>query len=390
MSRPAVVLGVRLAGLALVRSLGRAGVRVVGVALDEYDYGLRSRYLAGRLVIQGGDQKERDQRLLAALREVAGEGRVVLVPERDSYLELVLRCWDELQGIADMPLPSDPEIARRLARKDLLPAEAARAGVPAPTTIVPEAEDDVVGASLQPPFLVKPVDSESYSARFGRKVALAANHADAQAAWREAQAAGFATVLQEYIPDSHERVFSLATYIGRAGEPLGSVVGRKVRQTPPRFGSSTVFEVRFEPRPFELGVQLLRSVGYQGFAHIEFAYDHRDGDYKLLEVNTRLPIWGGILLTPRFDVGGVAYDDLCGRPTAPLGVFREEATWVYGPKDLALAFELARRRQLGLGEFARPYRRRRKIRAVIRADDWGPALALARWAGASAVSRLSR
>ena len=164
-------------------------------------------------------------------------------------------------------------------------------------------------------------------------------------------------MLQEYIPDSHARVFSLATYIGRSGEPLGSVVGRKVRQTPPRFGSSTVFEVRFEPRVLELGLQLLRCAGYRGFAHIEFAYDARDDEYKLLEVNTRLPIWGGIALTPRFDLGRVAYDDLCGRPAAPLGVLRDGATWVYGPKDAALAVQLARRGR------ARPSRLRAPVPA---------------------------
>jgi D-aspartate ligase len=389
-SRPAVVLGVRLAGLALARSLGRAGIPVAGVALDEHDYGLRSRYLTSRIAIRGQDQEEREQRLLAALREIAGAGRAVLVPERDSYLELVLRRWDEIQAVADVPLPPDPEVARRLARKDLLPREAAEAGVPAPATVVPETEDDVGRAPLRPPFLVKPVDSESYAVAFGRKAVLAGDHAEARAAWRSAQAAGFATVLQEYIPDSHARVFSLATYIGQSGEPLGSVVGRKVRQTPPRFGSSTVFEVRFEPRVLELGLQLLQAVEYRGFAHIEFAYDARDDAYKLLEVNARLPIWGGIVLTPRFDLGRVAYDDLCDRPTAPLGVLREEATWVYGPKDAALAVQLALRGELGLRDFVRPYRRRTKVRAVASADDWRPALALARWAGASAAAKLTR
>ena len=314
----------------------------------------------------------------------------MLVPERDSYLELVLRRWDELQGVADLPLPPDPEVARRLARKDLLPQEAASAGVPAPATVVPETEDDVGSTPLPLPFLVKPVDSESYAVAFGRKAVLARDRDEARAAWRSARAAGFATVLQEYIPDSHERVFSLATYIARSGEPLGSVVGRKVRQSPPRFGSSTVFEVLFEPRVLELGLQLLPSAGYRGFAHIEFAYDARDGEFKLLEVNTRLPIWGGIALTPRFDLGRVAYDDLCGRQAAPLGVLREETTWVYGPKDAAVAVQLARRGELGLRDFARPYLRGRRVGAVASADDWAPALALARWAGATAAAKLTR
>ena len=41
--RPAVVFGLLHAGLALVRSLGREGIPVEGVALNRYEFGLRSR-----------------------------------------------------------------------------------------------------------------------------------------------------------------------------------------------------------------------------------------------------------------------------------------------------------------------------------------------------------
>ena len=66
--RPAVIFGQLHAGLALDRALGRDGVTVHGLALDEHEFGLRSRYLASKQVVHS------DEQVLAALQAL---------PERD-------------------------------------------------------------------------------------------------------------------------------------------------------------------------------------------------------------------------------------------------------------------------------------------------------------------
>jgi D-aspartate ligase len=374
-TRPVLVLGLLPAGLAAVRSLGRAGVPVHGGVFRRNEFGLRSRFLRSRCVATDGGQEERDGRMLAFLRALAHEERVVLVPERDENVDFVLRHWDEVRMHADVPLPADPEAVRRLRRKDLLPLVAAEAGVAAPTTIAVESEAELGGNSLTPPFLLKPVEGQEYALTFGHKAAIAASATEALSLWREAKGKGFDLVVQELIPDSHEHVFSLFTYIGREGEALASVVGRKVRQGPLRFGTSAVFESRFEPGVLDLGLRLLRSVGYRGFAHVEFAQDPRDGVYKVLEVNTRLPVWAGIAMNRPFDVIRVAYDDLCGRNVEPLGVLQENLTWVYLAKDLWVSAQMAKRRELSLRAFLSQHVRTGKVGAVFAVDDPLPALA---------------
>src|SRR5262245_25925083 len=126
--RPVVVFGLLHAGLALVRTLGRDGVPVDGIALRAHEFGLRSRYLRRRRVANNDDE------VLEALRAAAEQGRPVLFPERDENVEVVLRRWDDIRELADVPLPDDSEITRRLRRKDLLPQVAAEAGVSAPGT----------------------------------------------------------------------------------------------------------------------------------------------------------------------------------------------------------------------------------------------------------------
>jgi predicted ATP-grasp superfamily ATP-dependent carboligase len=233
----------------------------------------------------------------------------------------------------------------------------------------------VRNAGMKPPFLVKPAEGQEFALEFGEKAVVANDVEAAVAAWRRAHERGFDTIVQELIPDSHEHVYSLLTYIGREGKPLANVTGRKVRQGPLRFGTSAVFEAISEPQVLEQGLRLLEHVGYRGFAHVEFARDPRDGALKLLEVNTRPPIWAGIAMRRELDIARIAYDDLCGRDVPAGQTLDGGASWVYLAKDVWVSVQMARRRELGPRQFLRQYLRGNKARAVFAADDPMPALA---------------
>lgn len=338
---------------------------------DPREFGLKSRYLDRRRVAPHGDAAA----VLAALHEEAQGERVVFFPERDEHVEFVLRHWEEVRAVAELPLPDDPEAVRRLRRKDVLPLVAAEADVPSPATVLADDDDAVRDAGLSPPLVVKAVEGQAYALAFGHKAVVAEDVDGALAAVREARERGFQMIVQEIVPDSHERVYSLLTYIGRSGEPLVKLVGRKVRQGPLRFGTSAVFEVDYEPRVLDLGLQLLRSAGYRGIAHVEFAQDPRDGRFQLLEVNTRLPVWAALAAHRRLDLPRIAYDDLSGREVVPLPTFLEDLTWIYLAKDVWVSLEMARRRELRAWEFASRYLRGPKARAVFARDDPWPAVA---------------
>jgi predicted ATP-grasp superfamily ATP-dependent carboligase len=365
--RPAVVFGQLHAGLALTRALGRDGVPVHGVAVDEHEFGLRSRYLQTKRVARS------DEDVLGLLRSLPE--RPVLFAERDENVAFVLRNWDAVHELADVPLPDDPEIVLRLRRKERLPAEGAAAGVPAPGTVLARDEETIRAAGLQPPLLVKAAEGQEFALAFGEKAVVAEDADAAVVAWRRAHEQGFDTIVQELIPNSHELVYSLLTYIGRDGEPLASVTGLKVRQGPLRFGTSAVFEARREPEVEEQGLRLLRHVGYKGFAHVELVRDRRDGALKLVEVNTRLPIWAGVAMTSAFNLARVAYDDLTGRPVRANGAPPDGVSWVYMAKDVWVSAQMARRGELRPRAFLSHYLRRHKVRSVFAADDPLPALA---------------
>jgi D-aspartate ligase len=373
--RPVVVLGLMLAGLALVRSLGRTGLCVTGIALDGDDLGLRSRYLRRRYVVKGDEVGDRDAEILGVLRKVAARGRPVLFPERDEPVSFVLRCWEEVQEIADLPLPPDADTILRLRLKDRLAIEAAKAAVPTPRTAPTADEQALLEAALNPPLLVKPVErSEEFAVALGSKAISASDLDQAIAVARRARRRGFPTIVQEFVPISHDGVSSLLAYIARDGRPLVALTGRRLSAEPLLVGTSAVFTLADEPRVRELGLRLLASVDYRGIAHIEFAHDPRDDDFKLLEVNTRVPIWAGVAMTRDLDLAGIVYDDLCDRATNSSVVPRDGVCWTYLPKDLWASLQLARRGELGARDFLSPYLRAKRVRAVVAADDPLPAL----------------
>ena len=379
--RPAVVYGLLWAGLSLARALGRAGVRVTGIASDPNDFGLRSRYLAERHLTT----EEDDERTLSLLRDAAGAGRPILFPERDENVHFVVRRWDEVRELADMPLPEDVETVLSLRRKDRLRVKAERAGLSIPATASPKNETELRNLDFPPPYLIKAVTGQEFAYAFGHKVFVADDADSAANFWSQAGERGFETVVQELIPNAYERIYSLFSYIGRDGRPLANVVGRKVRQGPLRFGTSAIFLVQPEPRVLELGLRLLESVGYRGFAQVEFAYDERDDEFKLLEVNTRPPMWAGVAMSRYFDMARIAYDDLCGQPEPEPVDLQQELWWSFLAKDVSVSLQLARRGELSPAAFARPYLQRRKVRGVLAADDPLPALGVLAYARSKIV-----
>ena len=367
--RKAVVFGLLHAGLAVTRSLGRAGIPVTGISWNPHDFGLKSRYLSEKRLVEG------DRAVLDAVRAEAAGERVVLFPERDEHVEWALDHWDDANEVADMPLPADREAVVRLRRKDVLPRVAAEAGVPSPETVLADGDDSVREAGLRAPMVVKAVEGQEFALTFGQKALVAESVDEALAVARVASERGFQTIVQEIVPDSHERIYSLLAYVARDGRPLVTLVGRKVRQGPLRFGTSAVFEVDYEPTVLDQGLRLLQTAGYTGIAHVEFAQDPRDGEFRVLEVNTRLPVWAALAANRHLDLPRIVYDDLSGLEVSPLPTFKDDLTWVYLAKDVHVSLQMARRRELGPRRFLREYLRQPKARAIFARDDPLPAVA---------------
>ena len=78
-------------------------------------------------------------------------------------------------------------------------------------------------------------------------------------------------------------------YFNRHSVPLGICGYDKVRQFSKDFGAGTLCRSMNRSQPIHAAVEYLQNIGYYGLAEPEFKLDPRDGQYKLIEINTRHP-----------------------------------------------------------------------------------------------------
>jgi predicted ATP-grasp superfamily ATP-dependent carboligase len=323
--------------------------------------------------------------MLQTLERLASRGkRLAIFPATDGTVSWLTENWDAVRSFAEVALPDDMQVVERLVEKDLLPDEGARAGLVSPRTLRPRSADDLRSGDLVPPLIVKGVRGKEFVTQFGKKLFTADSIDEAVSGWERARDEEVETIVQELVPSHEGRVFSFFGYLDRQLRPLAVVVGLKVREAPRPFGSSTVFAAQWNDRVYELGLRLLQTSGFRGFAHVEFAYDDRIDDYVLIEVNARVPTWAGIAMGKRFNIAKVAYLDLCGEPQEPIQL-RNTRLWVDFVEDVKAGPPRGLRE---LGRFAAPYLRPRSVGAVFAIDDLRPGLGEARRVVRSSLRRL--
>src|ERR1700757_654426 len=98
-------------------------------------------------------------------------------------------------------------------------------------------------------------------------------------------------VVQKMIPGGGEAQFSYAALCFE-GKPVASLTARRTRQYPIDFGYSSSFvETLDVPEIVAPSRRLLAAIQYSGLVEVEYKLDHRDGRFKLLDINPRLWTW---------------------------------------------------------------------------------------------------
>jgi len=277
-------------GLAAIRSLGRAGIRVLAVDHRASALGFRSRY-AERLLAP--DPFEQEHRFINVVRAL---GEVVVFPTHDNVLNAIARYADDLDVLT--PFPSWDLLERvQSKRVQLEQAQAAGVDVPAadPATF---------------PVIVKPDRSVEFKRRYKRQAFRCDTPAQLEEALAKAEE--FGPIVQELVPGGDDALYTVGSYLASDGRALGVFCGRKLRQTPPGIGTCRVGEAVWVQEVVDAALQLLRAFGYHGLSQVEFKRDARDGRYKLMEINPRLWQWHGLATACGVDLPRIAYADLTG------------------------------------------------------------------------------
>jgi len=313
-------------GLAVIRNLGRLGVPVYAVTEDRFTPAALSRYLCGRYDWPTTGLED-PARLVEGLLDIGRrfDRPVIALPTDDEAAVLVAEHGAVLAEHFLIPGVS-PGLPRRLADKHGL-AELCRVhGVPAPASMLPSSVDDLFAAADQIGYPVVVKNARPWNRLRHRAVGSSTVVADE--AGLRAIADGWTSMpgvlVQEYIRAVAGSDWVVDAYCDGNSSAVALFTGVKVRCWPAQAGVGSLLHAAPNQAIAEMTADLCRKVGYKGIADLDWRFDRRAGDFKLLDFNPRL---GAQFQLFRSDVGidvlRALHLDLTGRPV-PAG------TQVYG------------------------------------------------------------
>ncbi len=369
----AVVIGGDYQGLGIVRSLGRRGVPTC-VIDDEQSIARFSRYATHALTVP--DLRD-EARTVETLLDIASRWNLrgwVLFPTRDETVAAISRHRATLMQVFRVPTPEWPTVRWAWDKRNTYDL-AQRLGIAMPRTWYAESIADLSRLDLPFPIAIKPAIKEHlfYATRakawradnrrqLEHLFARAASHVDC----RE-------VMLQELIPAGGKQQVAFCSFF-KEGQSLGSMTVRRARQHPPQFGrASTYVETVRLPELQEISEKFLRAIDYYGLVEMEYKYDVRDGQYKLLDVNART--WGYHSLGFRagVDFPVLLFSDQLHFPVIPRRA-REDVAWIRMATDVPTAILQMFSGSLSWKEYFRSLRRA-GTEAVLSLDDVRPWLA---------------
>ena len=209
----ALVLGISVNGLSVVRSLGRKGFHVIGLDRNKPAGPLASRYL--REFKEVGSEIADDD----LLDLIMGIGRsyskpVFLFPTNDFFSLFVSKYAETLKRYFVFTI-AGPEIQERVVNKKKLYEIAERLGIPCPKTFSPKCREDIIRLhdQIRFPCFLKPAYSHLWRKKYKNvKLLEIQNQEELLTRFDEVHALELEVMVQEIIPLVNQSIGELKMF----------------------------------------------------------------------------------------------------------------------------------------------------------------------------------
>jgi len=370
----AVVMNLFCTGLGIARSLGEHGIPVIGLSAQRGVYGNFSRYAK---TMRCADSRKEPEALLTQLLELGARlgHRAILFPTRDHDLVFLDRFRRELEPHFVLVVASREALERCLNKWETY-SLATQAGVPTPKSWLVEDANDLRKAAGQVtyPCVLKPVaahhwrTADNWALVGGRKAIAVASAEELLAEYAVIAGADPRALIQEAIPGADDCLIVTACYIDRQSRFQAAFNIQKLVQTPPGFGTGCIVQSANRPELLDRTIRLLQAMEFTGVAEVEYKWDARDDEYKLIEVNPRPWDQHRLGAACGVDLMYLAYCDGAGFPQPAVHADLTPRKWVAEDAFILTALRLIWRREPGLGALVRQARGER-VCAIWSATD---------------------
>ena len=348
----AVVLGMFETGLAVGRSLGRAGIKVLG--LDSVrKIGHYSKYIEAKIC---PDPSQKEEEFIAFLLRIAEKEKFqpVLFISCDEFLLPISRNRERLERHYLMNLPS-PQIIECLSDKYKQYLLALEAGIPVPRTFIANTMEELHEIKNQIPFpaFIKGAEVTLWRSKMGvaSKGFVVSTRNDLQKTFQVIIDKGANGLIQEIIPGPDTNHYKASCYLSRGGEILLAFGLQKIRQQPVGFGFGCMVQSIKYPEMLDLGKEFFTKIGYRGVGSAEFKLDRRDSKLKLIELNPRYWQQSGLPDRCGMNFPLMNYLELTGGEPKAVGDYRSGIKWVNIYSDIESFREYRQRGEISWQEW---------------------------------------
>jgi predicted ATP-grasp superfamily ATP-dependent carboligase len=360
---PAVVVGIGLTGLGMVRSL-RDRRNQISMPITAIDSDLRQATAYTRLCSKVHCADVDGEGLVDCLIEQGRRRaeRPVLLLSQDLAVLTVARHQHTLSSFYRFLVPS-PEVTNLLMDKSRFGEYAIGHGFNVPRTFAINSADDLAPAlaGLTFPCVLKPIYRNSAWSEHGYpKGFVCATAAELRAAYEQVCAVQDNFVAQEWIPGNDADIYFCLAYFDEQSRPVATFTGRKLRQWPLDAGNTSMAEASGIPIIKQETVRLFQSLRFRGMGSVEFKRDPRTGEFKIMEPTVgRANLQSETATANGVNLTWIAYANLAGLESGPLRGRRRSAVWVNEYTDLQSGLARVRRGDLSFGSWVHSYRRPR-------------------------------
>ncbi len=359
-------------GLAVARTLAREGVPVVGIDNRPEAPGFASKFVR-KMVAK--DPKEDPEALLQVLIQ-AGEAqdqKGVIFPASDAAVHFLSQNERALSEHFLFLTPPE-KVREAMINKRLQHDEAVRLGIPVPETHFPSGPDDLeeVESTISFPAFIKPLYSHRWCTTFANKGFIVTTSKELRERMATVFSSGHEVMVQSIIWPPGRDLYSVGAFFDEHGKESPSFCWHKLRQYPPSFGVGSLVESAHQPEVTELGMRFMKGIGYRGIGYVEFKKDHKDGEWKMVEMNARTGQTNALQSKAGRPLVLYQYDHLTGRRSPPSdGDYPDGVLWWDSLNDIDSYWRLRRRGEITTFQWIRSCLQV-DVNAYFDLDDPGP------------------
>ncbi|HET6700463.1 MAG TPA: hypothetical protein VFH14_01595, partial [Gemmatimonadaceae bacterium] len=343
----AIVLGLEHPrGVASIRSLGRAGISVVGVDHLPNVLGFRSRYLTERFCV-GPEDKD----VLGLLETLGRHGGGVLMPTNDRYLRLVASHFERLAG--DFILTTPPsDVLDRLMDTPRCYGIAQAIGLKTPRFFAPGSARDLTAVLAELDvdrhrYILKTMPgtgpADAQTGRF-TKVAGATRDAIEATCLEIFSRLGQFPVILEVVPGEADRCIGVNMVVDVNHEPVAWFCVRRLKLFtysrggdfvhPYELGANVYCESVHDDEAVEATKRLVKEARYYGPITLEFRRDPRDGRLTVIKADPRFVRATSLSTALGLDLPVAVYRAFTNGRVKTRSAYRDGVAWIWGTRYL--------------------------------------------------------